>query len=205
MPVGAILDRPRVPKAAPAGPGELPRHDAHVHVSDDLAAAHVRDVVEVARRDRPDGLAERGAVIVEARVRHPEDLSAGVEPVPPVAVVARAVRERPVRLDDPIRLRVERMHRVDDVDELDRREGLQSRDQRRGDVRANPLEIPAAERSLDSSGPSADPAVLEPCLDPFRRGSREDDDSNVDRARCRGVGPGFPCRVERSDPIDDGP
>src|SRR2546425_10949622 len=113
MTVRAVLDRKRVPQAAPSGPRELSGEDAHVHIPHDLPPSRVRCVVEISERDRRCGLTERGAVIIETRVRHPDDLPAAIEAEGPVAVVPREVR-----LNDPVRLRVQGVDRLDRIDEF---------------------------------------------------------------------------------------
>src|SRR3989454_1092492 len=116
MTVRAVLDRERVPGAAPSGPCELSGEDADVHIPHDLPPSGVRRVVDTSQGDCRSGLTERGAVIVETRVGHPDDLTAAIEAEGPVAVVPGEVR-----LDDPVRLRVQGVDRLDGIDEFDGR------------------------------------------------------------------------------------
>ena len=199
----AVLDRPGIPHAASAGPGELPREDAHVHVPHDLAAAHVRRVVDVAPRDRGGRVAERSAIVVEPGVRHADHLAARIEAVLPVPIVPGPVRERAVRLDDPIGLRVERVHWLDDVDELDGGEVREQSEEDGGDLRAHPAEVALAERAPDAVVAAEDVVMAEPCLDPLGRVAGEHDDPDVHGAGGRHAGLQLPGGIERTHPVDE--
>src|SRR3989441_13152171 len=174
MTVRAVLDRERVPGAAPSGPCELSGEDAHVHIPHDLPPSGVRRVVDISQGDCPCGLTERGAVIIETRVRHPDDLTAAVEAEGPVAVVPGEVR-----LDDPVRLRVQGVDRLDGIDEFDRRLSGERGDESCRDSRSHPSEIPGPEcaeygRFALARGGRWDSCMAEPRLDRFGRFARGD-------------------------------
>src|SRR5207237_8184027 len=140
----AILNRPRIPLATASGPRELPCLDAHVHVADDLAAARIRRVEEVSGDDGARRLAGRIAVVVKARVGHPDDLTRPIEAGGPVAIVARRIG-----LDHPVRLCVPTVDRLDRVDELDDGQSGEGTHQAGGDSRADPVEVSAPEGAED--------------------------------------------------------
>src|SRR2546425_10116938 len=176
MTVPAVLDRKRVPQAAPSGPRALSCEDAHVPLPRDLPPSRVRCVVDISERDCRCGLTERGAVIIETRVRHPDDLLAAVEAEGPVAVVPREVR-----LNDPVRLRVQGVDRLDGIDEFDRWLIGERGDESGRDSRRDPSEVSGPEgaeygRSASARGDRRDSRMAEPGFNRFRRFSRENND-----------------------------
>src|SRR6059036_1385759 len=114
MAVRTVLDRERIPGAAASRPGQRPREDTHVYVAHDLPQARVCRVVDVSDRDRRDALPERGAVVIQTGVGHPDHLPGPIEAVGPITIVRREVR-----LDYPVRLCIPRMDRLDRINELD--------------------------------------------------------------------------------------
>src|SRR5207247_9041962 len=111
---------------------------------------------------------EGGAVGIETCVRHPDDRSAAVEAEGPVAVVPREVR-----LNDPVRLRVQGVNRLDGIDEFDRRLIGERGDESGRDSRRDPSEVPGPEgaddgRSTSARGGRRDSCMAEPGFDRFR-------------------------------------
>src|SRR5947199_10462671 len=136
MAVRTVLDRARIPRAAASRPGQRVREDTQFYVADDLLPAGVCRVVDVSDRDRRDVLPERGAVVIQTGVGHPDHLPGPIEAVGPITIVRREVR-----LDYPVRLCIPRMDRLDRINELDGRLIAERGDERLGDAREDPPEI----------------------------------------------------------------
>ena len=201
MAVRTVLDRERIPGAAASRPGQRPREDTHVYVAHDLPPARVCRVVDVSDRDRRDALPERGAVVIQTGVGHPDHLPGPIEAVGPITIVRREVR-----LDYPVRLCIPRMDRLDRINELDGGLIGERGDQRRGDPSEDPPEISGSEHASEdrpgsASGVRGDSRMAEPRLDRLRTLAGEDDNPDIHDSVGRHARSDFPCGFVGPDPV----